>query len=71
VRDLVIKSLRGDPGIYAGTFGYGDKMSVSVITKQLQSFWVRNYITLKCYKTYFMGEMLQIVKTEQLQQNIP
>jgi len=49
VRDVVTKSRRGDLGIYAGTFGYRDKMSVSVITKQIQTFWVRNYITLKCY----------------------
>ena len=49
VRDVVIKSRPGDLGIYAGTSGYGDEMSVSVVTKQMQTFWVRNYITLKCY----------------------
>jgi len=49
VRDVVIKSRRGDLDIYAGTFGYGEKMSVSVITKQIQIFWVRNDITLNCY----------------------
>jgi hypothetical protein len=48
VGDVVIKSWRGDLGVYAGTFGFGDKMSVSVITKQIQAFWIPNFITLKC-----------------------
>jgi hypothetical protein len=34
VRDLVIKSRRGDLGVDAGAFGCGDKMSVRIITKQ-------------------------------------
>jgi hypothetical protein len=49
VGDVVIKSRSCGLGIYAGTFGCGDEMSVSVVTKQIQTFWVRNYITLKYY----------------------
>jgi hypothetical protein len=43
------KTRRGDLCIDAAAFREGDKMAVSVIMKQIQTFWIRNYITLKCY----------------------